>query len=1294
MNHYTLEVPAGENSAATLLKLTTWAEVFDFRLRSQSTWLEVLEDNLLVELRTYFREGEFSPSFINGLLDAVLRRRITGVTEVYDEVVDAPYRWEGQVTQEVPAERRGSITQIIESFDSGLVRYYIDYLRRHWQGAPTDLIDKAGYETALQCVLDTHGDACEAIFNQPLIGWSADNLRQAMAALQDDWRRQSSLRVLASVEELDLVDRLVEARQPVWLKSLEAADRALLQQSQVNVDDALSLEHALLSDVQTLAAYAAQRAKTYLGRQNGNEMEPDLIKVHRQFNAPFSDQSDSLSLTELVTAGVVNAEELYTITRIDGPRRHYRMPSPQTIGALLMEVDARSDYLQALADRYAQEDVRKAMTDAWHEQLKHSALIGRAAGHLSSASTDLLRASWVEQGAELEVCDIQPVEGLTSSDLLLFYRQDSAGELNVLLLYAPGKPDGQEWIEVSSLRALSAELGGWLKDEAGRQYLLQQLPHADRTQAAGHFANVLEQPMQWGLGRDCRGNERGYAACLAAVVAKRQANRLAEVERSSSPRWHAALGIEERRIQNANRQWVEWRERDFHKQMLSYATFMDYAKRKVSDDIRPYLASRGISETVDPETVLMDYSQPLDDRNTRTVNLLEMAIYGYNDNTGIDHPQRGVRSSVEQDLSQVYSADLARYARRAHLGDKYKEKVRGDFLNESAPEYGLRRNGFVAMQVAMIDRDLRFSLQREHLPLDIYEGLTALVSQAVARPDTTRDRLNPTSVASSSGMFRFTVADRAMSGVYVFRLIRNGQVQDWLYTPDSPDDRLLRLQGDLQGAVAEVLRDYLVGRAALVDQDEVASTLLALASGQTHLDSIREGRRVISLADEFDAGVEHALADVESICLGRARMIQAQVLKGVMFAALPLALICPPFALLMDIALFTYGLRRAVVAHSRGDTAEALQGWLEASWSLLGIHLGAHTLRGLQFLRSSPTRVVRVAERAADEISSVRLDKRWAVEQRPTGLQAVTEDGVWRGTYRSADDGTHYVFSSGRFYRVTREGADEFLRVVNARRPDSYYKLPVRVARDGRLRQAQPGLRGGEVRDLGRVDDLREAFPGHVAPDPSRGAFQGEAVVAAFNGAQADNYLFTLNVQTCVAVSLYNPATRAGAVLHFDHNINAVIDRAVRAVLPRVQGASRAEDVQAVMVGGDWWLSGADIGGPVSTMLRRNGLRPTWDHWSYSSCLGNTYGMTLDLRTGITSAYKTSSELVPRLYDPILRSASFNAPGIAGRAHLFIQRVRAEPLVQRADGVVVDSIGHPATAEALAQQAISIVAVN
>lgn len=105
----------------------------------------------------------------------------------------------------------------------------------------------------------------------------------------------------------------------------------------------------------------------------------------------------------------------------------------------------------------------------------------------------------------LQVSNVQLPGALTCADLLLFYRQDVRGEASQLLLYAPGKPNGQEWIRLASLRAVSAEIGGWTATEAGREYLLQQLSPVDRSRGREYFVNVTEKPTLWDLNADPRG---------------------------------------------------------------------------------------------------------------------------------------------------------------------------------------------------------------------------------------------------------------------------------------------------------------------------------------------------------------------------------------------------------------------------------------------------------------------------------------------------------------------------------------------------------------------------------------------------------------------------------------------------------------------------------------------------------------------------------------------------------------------------------------------------------------------
>jgi hypothetical protein len=308
-----------------------------------------------------------------------------------------------------------------------------------------------------------------------------------------------------------------------------------------------------------------------------------------------------------------------------------------------------------------------------------------------------------------------------------------------------------------------------------------------------------------------------------------------------------------------------------------------------------------------------------------------------------------------------------------------------------------------------------------------------------------------------------------------------------------------------------------------------------------------------------------------------------------------------------------------------------------------------------------------------------------AVRKTPENLQLVSTEGTFFGTYHSpsnlGSESSYYIRRKGKYYQVKEH--------------PTFYGLILIDPRLSSTRSARPiflSARGGEgVRYLGRVDNLRSSFPGRAEPIMNRGAMQGEAVVARFSASSRDNYLFSLNAQTCVIASLYNRTTKVGAVIHFDHNIRSLIDRTVKDVIGRLGGS--AQDIRSTLVGGDW-LTGADIGGSVRQVMKEQGLRPDWDYWSYSSCLGNNYGVTLNLSNGVTTVYKTSMTQVSRIYSPILQRAPYGTDSLSRRANIFTERFHRKPLKENAAGTVVDEQNLAATPRMVEEQAFAMVLLS
>ncbi|MDH0647604.1 hypothetical protein N5D48_07240 [Pseudomonas sp. GD03858] len=1287
-----VETAASEISIKQLVdKLEGWAQAFDQRLKSQPTWLDTLAENIHVELRVYFAQGHYADGFLDNLLDTILQASIDGQASVYDEALDAPHRWEKKVSQEIPQERRDTLVQLIEGMFDRLVGIYDDALRRHWQTPPIVVDDAVDFHVRLQACLDKHIEACKALVDgKDREGRTAQGLRAEIEELQREWHGQVAIQALATDVQTLRLQRFATASRPEWMKALQDSTETALRESHSRLEDALLLQQLQLEDVETLEAYARERARQFLLGETGYRMDPDQIKLHRRFTVDPGHPVETLSLTSQVMLGPLKAGMLQVISKFEAPARHEGALSVQLLERLVESIDAPGDYYPALLEHYAQDDVMGVMKDAYQARLQHSLLVAIHAGHIDQRMADRVTSTVNAKGDTLQVRTLGVTATSSWYGLMLFYSEDDRGELDEAVLYAPEKPDGQEWVALRGPGAIAMEVGGWLSRDWGQAYLRSLTPVVIRSYAHELYSQVIDNPAKSSLGSDLRGLATGYAACLEEHVVSRQSMHLEHVKRVDSPDWYRGLSLEMRRTYCYNRALAGWHEQKFDGLMAGHESFLAFARRKVREDIAPYLATVGVTEAVDPETVLIDYHADGDGQPASSMTLLHMSIFGYDDNWGIDNPDRGVRSSVGQDLGRVRSAELARYARRVYLGQKYAEAIEVRYLNAASADYTARREAFGQMLNWLLDRDLCQALGQKDIAVDHYNHLVRLVSEASGRNAPRAQKALPESVASTEGIFQLTLAGHPIRGAYVLRLIEGSVARDWLYLPEAYDQRVLRPYADLRGTATGMLREELVGRATQATAEVVRAFLERLAAGSTHPDSVREAQRVDALRTEFDVYIRHGLNEVRQITRSRAQVIKAQVFKGLFFASIPVALVCPPFALLMDIGFLVHGVQNAIIAHAKGDTEQALREWLQASWALFGAFTLAPRVLGTLRAVVGGGRASRTARELAPAIrQNVRLDKQWAVSNSPSGLTNAPRDGVWSGT-RLGSDGKYYVHHKGRYFQVRHELGEDFLRVVNARRPDAYFKMPVRVSADGRLQPVRPGLVGGApAQDLGRVRTPAEAFSGD-RPDVARGALQGEAVIGRFGAAVNDNYLFTLNVQTCVAVTLYNPVTKAGAVLHFDHNIRSLITRAINEVLPAVKGTTPASKIRTVMVGGDW-LTGADIGGPVASVLRRNGLRPSWDHWSYSSCLGRTYGVRLDLNGGAVKVFQTSADFVAGIYDPVLRAARFNAPGLPGRAHRFMRRVRAETLREGGNGAVFDALGRPADAAATNQQAISVI---
>ncbi|MHA6197543.1 dermonecrotic toxin domain-containing protein [Pseudomonas wadenswilerensis] len=1304
-----------EDGAArlSLLQLTRWelwiGAFFDRRLFFE----DFARERLMVHLRTYYPSGDVAPSFPQALLKALLQRLIDGRLADFDADLYGPLRGQGddapQDGEEGWSERQRIMVQVIEGAASGLLEDYRQYLLRHWANRPVELDARSAVGERFLDRLEDHCAALKALFClETLRRFDGETLQQYIQAMEARWRL--SFDGGGGLPEVDRqqIDTLVRSALGDWFAGLAGDDLDTLRHFERRHALLREQLRLLLDDVESLSAYARLALIEYCRMAFNLEIDPDEMQVRTRLNHPDYPLARTVRLAELVAEGPFASTAAKTRTLIRDSGALNRMLPDGALDEALREVDPRATYHQRLSERYASPDVLAALYDLNDLRLQQSAFIGRCKGHLSVEGYARVVRVRTQNGVGRDepgdkVTGVSQFPDEPLAQLMLFYHEDDARQLSGLVLYAPGKPDGQEWVELPSLRALAVELGRWLGDEAGTRYLLDRINVTGQRKAEQFFSGVRERPDAWDLSRDHRGPRHGYVECSRYLVELGRDNHLEQVALYEAPHWFVELPPDKRQLIAGLNEDLRLLNEAMQQQVGEQESFLAFSRRTVKAGIASYLRECGVTGEVDPETIFFDFFPGLDASGKVSRTLLDLAMYGHDDNWGLDNPRMPVRSSVGQDLGRVRAAELMTYLRSLYIGERYANAIRERFLDPRAPRYNKRRALHFTLARTTLLRDVHATHAKQMIGDADRDGLLDEIGRLAEVRESQGE--SPDNIADS-GLFRFTLNGRKSMGLYLFRRRVDGAAQDWLYTPQAPDGLALRKYQAFCGAGRGPMHDWYLQHLRFVDRPAVSEWLLKLARGERTRDTLREGNRIRDFMAEYDEYLESHISDIEAVTKSRREVIVEQVSKGLLYAAFPLSLAFPPLGFALDAVFLAIGSYKAIASHVADDDAAALNHWLGVAAGLWGIALPgvwgalAHASRAgvrkvgeasrWNQLTDQARPGIRQAERAGVSV----MDEQRAIKKVPDNLRLMEKGGIWRGVYQHAGEGgarQFYVNDRGRYFQVVHDRELHTLRLVDPKHPQAQYRVPIRLGAGSRWQfNEQVGLRGGApTLYVGQVWEVADAFPARTNPLPQRGVLQGEGLVARFNPSGSDNYLYSLNIESCVVACLYNPVTHSGAVIHVDHNIGRLVDEALDSALRGIRQGGEDGRISATLVGGDWLSTGSDIGGPIRAALARRGIQAEWDHWSYSSCMGNLYGVRLDLAEGTTSVFTSTRSAVQKVMDPVLLDASRGGSSdIAERARRFMARFRQPALVQHRGGGISTLDGKPATEQQIQAQAL------
>ena len=751
----------------------------------------------------------------------------------------------------------------------------------------------------------------------------------------DDLRRALREVPVQDLLQQRLATRLRQHRHaqlPEWLRFLEGEERTAyeLRERAAAVCQQRVDEH--LQGIASVEDYAAAQIAVYVSQAVGIAVDARRLRVAVRHVLEIEGEvlrgEREMTLVQWVLSGGYQGRELQA--RIVDSELAVQL-TPGFIQGMIDELKVRLSFPQALQSAYFDGPGPQLMSEVINARLALSALAARYQG-LDGKAVEALEAArghggaLSELGIEVGGVILDPFP-LALKDL--FYLRFGQGDDQRFLLYAPGAP-GADLRVLRNAQQLSLEIARWALTDQGQDYLLGQLSVDARAQFAQLLKQAQRLPGYWS--RQTVALERWADASWQEVlseIAFRKVNGVLEQLQFATPQWYIDAPLHQRqRLSNIDAVLTVMQ--NAYQQINNIEPFADYAHRLVKARINTFTGAHG--PEVDPDTVLVELEPGNLTSLTRTV------IGGYDSSFNFAGFAK-ITSTIGQDLSHLDRRFLDGYIRSAKLGEQYIQMIRRRLLDATDQHYKRRR---------LLHRELlRLQMRRAWLSETMMGRLAAVRSQWLGDAVDELIDLEPAVVGGErnshkNGVFQLALSGRRVEGVYLFRNVQQGVVEDLVYTPEAPDGLFFRTPQALARQWDDpALQDYFYLRVSIRDQPIVGSLIerfqRAGDGSAIILAAISDYKRITDLAHEFDVMVERILADVDEDTTSVAQRISGLLFEVAIGIVAILSIPFPPASLALSVVMTLRAFGQGVSAYLDGDRAAATKFFLVAGVGLVSL---------------------------------------------------------------------------------------------------------------------------------------------------------------------------------------------------------------------------------------------------------------------------------------------------------------------------------------------------------------------
>jgi hypothetical protein len=723
---------------------------------------------------------------------------------------------------------------------------------------------------------------------------------------------------------------------PNWLKAASSSVQerySEFEYSMVKYNDEFQHTHAPYF---SLRAYAHRRVADWSKSALGIEVDADAIRVRTRYELKVAGktirQEDNRTLTELVSIGLHDAGYASQIF-LEGAEA-----SGLTADKLenwLQTVDIRKDFVETRSDTPPL-DYREAFSNKLISKLNFDLWSAHYSGQFGKADFDLVNRaiagdfSVFIKGVKFDRAT-QPLR-----DILVF--QGGRSDHGPQLVYLKNTEGRHGFLRFDNFVAFANELKLWMSNDSA---YATSLLNADDMPSIGKRLRQAEGLASY---RDyiIAGSVELHRSAHEPLAGAMQVDyrwSLATINCIAPLNYRAALKSQRQQHTRLNTDLkalytVEARETGFP----SYGAFSrDLIKKRVEDVLR----SRNSFVKVNPDLIYVEIS------SKEGLTLSELIVQerafeppsSPNWDPRRDYP-RFHWSGAHPALDELSIKDIAGWSKTLRPGEKYIEMLKAQFL-EKAPLFTFKREVYFKrlqceMSLALLSQ--YFDGKLEYSQFSSLESIITSLSTPRHNGGTVYE-----APVNTESVYEFRLeASRKVEGVYIFRTVTSRGVEDFIYTPNAPDDLAFRHAKDFVGSIRDrsnTYRDYYIDRVAIVDKKVIDGYFDGLQATVSTLPPPKPlvNTRIKDLRGAYEAHVRRIIADVDEQTTSLGEIIGRLVYDNVKLAATIISLVIPPVGLAVTAVELVKNVYDGLNAHYYGENEAAFTHFRDAVLGLVSL---------------------------------------------------------------------------------------------------------------------------------------------------------------------------------------------------------------------------------------------------------------------------------------------------------------------------------------------------------------------